>query len=1252
MTKFLEISLLGGLTIKKDGQPITEFTYRKEQALFVYLAYTGQPYSRETLAELMWHDRTPKQSQSNLRNLLTKLRRLFNPYLTITRQLVSFNTDCHHRLDVTEFQNQIDQTRVQLSQGGQLTRSVANRLGQALNLYRGEFLAGFYIRKSPNFENWVIFERERLHKQAMTGLHQLTEFYLQRQQYEDGLTYTRRLLALDPLDEVAQTHSMQLLAYMGQRETALAQFQNYCRLLDEELGVEPSSQLSELYQQVRDGDMVAQSPLTKTSSTGSIIGIQSTPHPASKLPQPLTSFVGRQRELSRIIDCLANPDNRLLTLVGAGGMGKTRLALQAAHRQQPEFSDGVYFIPLAEIDKEELIIIALAEQLGLSSVPEIERRLQLFKYLENREMLLVFDNFEHIIEEASPLIFDLLQSTTELKILVTSREALNFQAEWLLRVEGLPYPTVDDVGLAVVEPSHPDPHKSLLTAAKEYGAIQLFMDRASRLMAEFPLSVDVLRLCQLLEGMPLAIELAAALVDQLSCAEIIDLIHTDLDVLETSLRDFPDRHRRLWSVFEQSWQRLTETEQSVWAQCAVFRGGYTRQAAKQILDLPASRSKAKRKSKSARHIQSILATLTRKSLLRRSPDGRYEMHELLRQFAKEQWSEIDETGALLDRVTARHSQFYLNLVEQQEQALIGKSPQTALAHIQHELDNVRKAWKSACQQTEFELLKRTSKGLAQFYALTGLFNEGVEMFTLGMDALHRSFSGLNRVKLAESRPPSVPPKGGEAYDFRIGIEQGEPTSPPLGIEGYDLRVGIEQGELASPPLGGIEGGHGGYSNEQLLIQGTLLVAQAHLFSRQAMHEQAISAATEVVALAQKMDTVELEARGCWEWGWALQSQGSYGLAQTKFERALAVSVAHELPYLQANSMMGLGTIALRQNDYGTAKERYQQALQAYQKLGHIQGQGQLLNNMGTLAMYQNDYNEATICYHQALKIYRNIGDQWGIARTLGNLGALVNNQNDYILAQKHYEQALHIFYRIGDWEGQANVLGNLGISADYLGSYEAAKRYTSQALQIQHDISFQYQEAVALANMSLHEHHLENHQAAYNYAERALLIGNQIEVPVIQGYAFLFQGHALSELEQFEASNTAYQQALQIWETLQADHLVAETLAGLARLLLFQGNIAEALSHVETILANLDTSQLQGAQLEGAEEPLRIYLTCYEVLQANEDKRAKQILNVAYQLLQEKVGNINDEALRDSFLKNVVVNRRLAQAWQARSAVG
>ena len=1235
MTKFLEISLLGGLTIKKDGQPITEFTYRKEPALFVYLAYTGQPYSRETLAELMWHDRTPKQSQSNLRNLLTKLRRLLKPYLTITRQRVSFNTDCHHRLDVAEFQNQIDQTRVQLNQGGYLTRSVANRLGKALNLYRGEFLAGFYIRKSPNFENWVIFERERLHKQAMTGLHQLTEFYLQRQQYEDGLTFARHLLALDPLDEVAQVHAMQLLAYMGQRETALVQFQNYCRLLDEELGVGPSSQLSTLYQQVRDGNLVRQAVSTNASdtSTAPIIGIQST-HPASKLPQPLTSFVGRQRELSRIIDCLANPDNRFLTLVGAGGMGKTRLALQVVYRQQTEFADGIYFVPLAEIDKELLIITALAEQLGLSSVPETERQLQLFKYLENKEMLLVFDNFEHIIEEASQLIFDLLQATTELKILVTSRESLNFQAEWLLRVDGLPYPTVDEADLMIEQDEsdsrphlrlhpHPHAHEPLLTAAKEYSAIQLFMDRASRLISDFALSVDVLRLCQLLEGMPLAIELAAALVDQLSCAEIIDHTQTDLDVLETSLRDFPDRHRRLWSVFEQSWHRLSATEQSVWAQCAVFRGGYTRQAAKQILDLSirvkandnGAKSKANGKSKSAKRIQSILASLTRKSLLRRSPEGRYEMHELLRQFAKEQLAEFDQSEILLQKTATRHSQFYLNLVEQQEQALIGKSPQNALTLIQSDLDNVREAWKSACLQVEFSLLKRASKGLAQFYALTGLLNEGVEMFSVGMAALHSPYSG--------------PLKG-----------EDKSTSPLLGE--------IEGGPLEHGP------------DERLLIRGKLLVAQAHLFSKQAMNEQAIEAATEVVELAQKTESVELEARGCWEWGWALQSQGSYGLAQAKFEQALTVSEANELPYIQADSMMGLGTIALRQNDYGTAKDRYHQALKAYQKLGHLQGQGQLLNNLGTLAMYQNDYNEATTYYHQALQIYRNIGDQRGKARTLGNLGALVNNQNDYVLAQKHYEQALQIFHQIGDWEGQANVLGNLGISADYLGNYEAAKRYTSQALQIQHDISSQYQEAVALANLSLHEHHLGHHQAASDYAQRALLIGNQIEVPVIQGYGLMFQGHALTELEQFEAGSASYQHALQIWETLQASHLATETVAGLARIQLRQGNPAEALLHVETILANLDTSRLkeiqsegtqsegtqsEGARLEGAEEPLRIYLTCYEVLRANEDKRAKQILKTAYQLLQEKASNINDEALRDNFLKNVAVNRELVQMW-------
>ncbi len=1131
MDKFLEISLLGGLSIKENGVAITELT-RKEIALFIYLVCTGKPHQREVLAELFWNERSQKRSSSNLRTLLTRLRQTLGDYIEVTRQTLAFNTESHYRLDVTEFETELLKVKASQSQTKLLSRSTASRLSQALSLYKGNFLSGFYLPDAYDFDTWITLERERFHRDAAEGFQLLVEFHLQRGQYTEGIKTSRQLLTMEPYNEVAHRQLITLLAYNNQREAALAQYESCSQVLNEELGVGPDKETKNLIKAISAGTLTAATKPTLAAASSAILN----------LPNFLTSFVGRQKELAHILERLNQPDCRLLTLVGGGGIGKSRLAVEVAAYQLNEFIDGVCFIHLEAVTQASMLVPIIAGELNFQLTSLTDTKKQLFNYLRSKEILLIFDTFEHLVENGTNFLLEILQNTTELKIIVTSRERLNLQAEYILRLEGLPFPT-DLSNLPNLE------------SFGNYGAIQLFLDRAQAVEADFAVSAGVGQICQQVEGMPLGIELAAALVGHASCEEISQKIEENIKVLTTTLRDVPSRHRSLWAVFEQSWQLLTEPEQFIFAQCGIFQGGFSQEAAVFIMQANSF----------------DLATLVNKSLIRRTKSSRYEIHKLLVRFAMEKLA-IFPFKKTQSAIEERHRAFYLNFLTEQEAVLNTKKPPEVVAALWSELDNIRQAWYGAVKQAVLPLLAQSSTALSQFFAFVGLLDEGVIMMTT---AIERA---------------------------RMVMES-------------DLGDAPKPAQLSKK-----------------ITLGKLLAALAFLLVKQSKNEASVQTAQEVVELAQTGKSVSLETMGHLTWGWALLNQGLYDSAQAKFEQSLALACQTQLRRLEADSLKGLGTIDMRQNNYADAEIHYERSLQIYHEIDGLQGKGEVLHSLGTLFHYQDKYEEAAMYYDRALFVYDEIDDRRGKGRTFSNLGALADSQSDFANAKIYYEKALQIFRQMGDFEGQANVLGNLGISADYLGDYISARTYTRQTLQLQSEMGARHQESIALANLSLHAHHLGDNVAAKEYSQQALQLAQHIGGRQIQGYAWLFLGHALTELHDWDGATTAYQNAYALWQELKSPPLAIETQAGLARLYLVQDNLPLALAQVEEILAYLEHHNL-----EGTEEPFRIYLTCYQVLQTNPDdsQRAAEILNTAHALLLKRAAKINDAEMQRSFLEKV-----------------
>ena len=358
------------------------------------------------------------------------------------------------------------------------------------------------------------------------------------------------------------------------------------------------------------------------------------PSPAKyQLPEQNSLFIGRKNELEHIQARLAQPDCRLLTLVGPGGVGKTRLALEAARQQRQHFSDGACFVSLASVDLPEFLVKALVTALGLGQTTQRDLREQVFNYVRSKQFLLLVDNFEHLLAGVD-LLGDLLAQSEGLKLLVTSRERLRLKEEWIFDVQGLHYPGVGPVGQAEVDPV-------------TYEAGQLFLLTAQRTKSDFePDAQDqqyIARICQLVGGMPLGIELAASWVRLLSCAEIAREIEQDLDILKTAWRDVPERHRSIQTVLDHSWKLLTEDEQEAFRKLAVFQDVFGRDAAQDV----------------ANAALRLLLALVDKSFLQRADDDHFGIHELLKQYGS---SKLRADPEVWIETHLRHCRYHAGLL--------------------------------------------------------------------------------------------------------------------------------------------------------------------------------------------------------------------------------------------------------------------------------------------------------------------------------------------------------------------------------------------------------------------------------------------------------------------------------------------------------------------------------------------------------------------------------------------------------------
>lgn len=894
----LEIRLLGQYEVRLDGKPV-DIPSRPAKLLFAYLVLTaGTRHPRERLAGLLWPESDENNARKNLRQALWRLRKAIgDTFLLIDNTSVALDDGSDYWLDTTLMAN--------IGDKGLTTAAAA---------YKGELLPGFY-------EDWVLLERERLQAAHERIMQRLLDTLVGEERWLDVLEWAEQWIALGQVPEPAFRALMVAHAAQGDLSATAAAYERCATALKLDIGVDPSDETRTLYERLLEGDQPAVAArLTQTEASRA-------PALRHNLPHHSTPFIGRHQELAEIKNLL--PKTRLLTLAGPGGMGKTRLALQAAGQVLDEYENGVFLVSLAPIDSPKAIIQTIAEAIGFPLSTYEDPKSQLLRHLRTRRYLLVIDNFDHLLDGAV-LAGEILQETREVTILATSRERLNLQEETLLQIEGLKYPA---------SPVAPD----LL----DYGAVQLFMNTARRVQPTFAVRPEdlphIARICQLVEGMPLGILLAAAWVNVLSPAEISAEISHSLDFLQTEWRNVPGRHRSVRAAFEPSWKRLTEKQRELFGKLAIFRGGFTREAAETVAEASLWG----------------LASLVNKSLIRWEPGaGRYDIHELLRQYAQDHLDAVPGVGQAIAKA---HATYFAEFMAQRRAQLMDARQQSALAEIDADLENVRAAWRFWVSQHDARHIGMFLDSFWRVYEIRGWYNAGAELFQEAAVALRPEPGAI------QDEDTSVVYAQALAHQAHFMAQRGHTESGlALAEESVEILRRFERYDELAFPL------------ETLSWNASYVKGAEDFWEIERQIGETAGEVGDQWALAYTL---------CWK-GRSVALQQDYQTGQKHVQESLRIFQNLGDYYATVWPGLELGNIAILLREYGEAKEYYSRVFEGAQENEYTWGLAKSARYLGSLALLMKDYEEARIYLLQSLRISDDLGLIRDVVNTLYDIAQL------------------------------------------------------------------------------------------------------------------------------------------------------------------------------------------------------------------------------------------------------------------------
>lgn len=664
----LTVTTFGTVEVALDGSPV-EIRSTKALALLVYLAETGRFHDRSSLAGLLWPDRTEGAARNNLRQALHLLRRLLPRHVVVVGDRIGI-----------EGELEID------------TREISS------STYGGEFVRGLAVADAELFDQWVVRTRARYQMLALARFAEEAEAHLDAGRISDGLVAATKLVDLEPWNETGQRLLMRLLHAGGRTAEAVEQYDRCVEALWQHIGVRPDAETEAVLAGLDRPDSPDRPP----------------PPRATPVRVPATRLVGRDVEVRRLVAMLDDHETRLMSLVGPGGIGKTRLAMAVADVGGAGFDDGVTTATLEGIDDPGRVAPAVASAFGFVLTTDDQPEVALATMLSDRHHLLVVDNAEQVVDGVAGLCDAILRHAPRVWMLVTSRTRLDLAAECITWVEGLPTEAADGA---------PSP------------ARQLFVERAGRVVADLEAADDAIdAVCRHVGGMPLAIELAARLAGQLPPATLLERLRSGGEVLVTTMRDVPVRHRSLASLLDEALDAIDSDLRDHLERCSVFRGGF---------DLGAAAAVARATSLS-------LDRLAARSLLSQRA-GRYELHELIRQRAARR---LAGNAPALVHAHDAHMVHHLAVLADEARPMVGPDGREVVERLEADFDNISQAWRRAVEQGRDDLIGRALPGLGHLVTASGRRLEGDRLIEQAL----ATFDGVLHAELAAARLESAWPR--------------------------------------------------------------------------------------------------------------------------------------------------------------------------------------------------------------------------------------------------------------------------------------------------------------------------------------------------------------------------------------------------------------------------------------------------------------------------------------------------------------
>lgn len=928
----------------------------KVNALLFYLAYVGAWIDRGKLVYLFWPDTTEQTARRRLSRLLIELKKL--PY-TEAIEIEPSRLRWQVKTDTQDF-------AAALSHG---------RLLEAVQLYSGAFLETF-PHNIPEFEAWLEGERHELEVAWRRAALELADDFEAKAQYAQAAEVLKRLYRSESFDETVFRRYLENLQLSRQAPKAIAVFERFEQQLENEFGGQPDPETLALIQSIRQGKV--ERPATTLTAT--------VPTPAKKhkprhnLLTQTTRFIGREAEKARLAELLADPACRLLTILAPGGMGKTRLAVEVARAHTDKFEHGAWFVSLVPVNVPEQMVYAVAAALNINFFGQREGKEQLFGYLAEKELLLVLDNLEQLLSGVQ-LLGELLEAAPGVKLLVTSRERLDLKVEYVFDLKGLALPDKKSMD------------------AQHFDALQLFSQSAGHHRSEFALNERtipaVTHICTWVEGMPLAIELAASWLRALSLSDVADELEKSMDLLEVSARDVPPRHRSMRVVFDHSWNLLTEEERGALRRLSVFQEGFGREAALAVADagLP------------------MLASLVNKSFLELTADGRYHSHPLIVHYTRAKLADTLE-----DKLQAeeRHGLYFLRFVQAKDESLMTLARKQSFALIKNDFPNIKAAWNWAVAEANADELRKTTflfsyHGLGQLQERLDLFSRAVKRFDPSNPAHHTVLGAL----LIEQ---------GYYESALIHLEQGRKTiETGLALLYLDDTEGILNGLCVLSQLAWEEGD---YPKSKKLADEGLALARHHNNRRFIGYFLA-----QLATVIKDSDTIP-----------GREQLAFYQAGLEEVRNLGMVGISALFTHLYAFFLLHHGKLE-------EAKDLAQGNLRLIREFGYWGLESRIIDCLAVVSYKQGDYQQAYGLLQEASATFAdNLTEPYLEASIWSNLGKVARALGNDTEAESHLKHSLEIGLNTRSASSMASTLVSFAELSIAQGQAEQAAEWLSLSL--------------------------------------------------------------------------------------------------------------------------------------------------------------------------------------------------------------